>query len=76
MNVIAHQYVGMQCDLMLQERAVQQVQKQLTVDIVNEYRPLVHTALGYVVRLFGQHQARLSRHGSSGLQEFIRLPPP
>jgi hypothetical protein len=75
MDVIAHQYVGMQCDVVLQERAVQQVQKQLTVDIVSEIA-LVHTALGYVVRLFGQHQACLSRHGSSGLQEFIRLPPP
>jgi hypothetical protein len=74
MNVIAHQYVGMQCDLML-HAAVQQVQKQPTVDIANEDRPCSHPRW---VTWYGcsANISVLSRHGSSGLQEFIRLPPP
>ncbi len=67
MDVIAHQYVRVQRDAMLHEGAVQQTKEELTVDVVNEDGPLVHTALGYVIRLACQHQARLSRHGHSGL---------
>lgn len=62
--MIAHQHIGMDGNGMFARGVVQQIEKVLSILIVDEDRSPIHTSLGDMKRDTWNFEARAARHAA------------